>query len=383
MLSKLSVITCSNFFTTGPANALEQFLSSRTSFLACAFHPFYYSKLRHSFVNIYEDGFPLRTRYFRTLPRFGVLSYLRDYALSFMLPIFLRKKFDYFIGSNPLNALAGITLRKLGFVRKVIFYKIDYVPTRFTNPVLNFFYDQLDRISSELSDWTWNLAQPMISERVKRGFRLGPQLIVPIGSNFERIQRRPPSQVYRNRIVYMGSLRQGQGIQMAVEAFDKVRSILPHAEFVIVGTGPLAKELKKHVNKLGLDDFVTFKGEVPNHEEVEKILTTCGIGLATYEPSPNNFTRYTEPGKVKVYLACGLPVIITRVPEIANEIEARGAGIVSDYTIDGLASTIVKLIQDETTYMDARSAAIAFASQFTWDNVFDRAFNSMLEIGIQ
>ncbi len=333
MLSKLSVITCSNFFTTGPANALEQFLSSRTSFLACAFHPFYYSKLRHSFVNIYEDGFPLRTRYFRTLPRFGVLSYLRDYALSFMLPIFLRKKFDYFIGSNPLNALAGITLRKLGFVRKVIFYKIDYVPTRFTNPVLNFFYDQLDRISSELSDWTWNLAQPMISERVKRGIRLGPQLIVPIGSNFERIQRRPPSQVYRNRIVYMGSLRQGQGIQMAVEAFDKVRSILPHAEFVIVGT--------------------------------------------------NNFTRYTEPGKVKVYLACGLPVIITRVPEIANEIEARGAGIVSDYTIDGLASTIVKLIQDETAYMDARSAAIAFASQFTWDNVFDRAFNSMLEIGIQ
>jgi len=170
---------------------------------------------------------------------------------------------------------------------------------------------------------------------------------------------------------------------MAVEAFDKVRSILPHAEFVIVGTGPLAKELKKHVNKLGLDDFVTFKGEVPNHEEVEKILTTCGIGLAPYEPSPNNFTRYTEPGKVKVYLACGLPVIITRVPEIANEIEARGAGIVSDYTIDGLASTIVKLIQDETAYMDARSAAIAFASQFTWDNVFDRAFNSMLEIGIQ
>jgi glycosyltransferase involved in cell wall biosynthesis len=276
-----------------------------------------------------------------------------------MLPIILRKKFDFFIGSNPLNALSGITLRKLGFVRKVVFYKIDYVPTRFASPILNLFYDKLDAVSSELSDWTWNLAQPMINERVKRGIHLGPQLIVPIGSNFDRIQRGHPSQVFRNRMVYMGSLRQGQGIQMAVEAFKKVRDILPNAEFVIIGSGPLEKELKRRVSKLGLDDFVTFTGEVLSHEEVEKILTTCGIGLAPYEPSPNNFTRYTEPGKVKVYLACGLPVVITRVPEIANELEARGAGFISDYTVDGLAATIVKLIQDEAAYMDARSAAIA------------------------
>jgi len=329
-------------------------------------------------VRIYESGSLSRTLYFRTLPKFGTLNYVRDFALTLTMPIALRRKFDYFIGSNPLNALAGILLRRLGFVQDVVFYKIDYVPKRFANRVLNTLYNRLDRFSSEHSDWTWNLAQTMIKERSKRGLRLSHQLVVPIGTNFERIRRAPPSQVIPSRLVYMGSLRQGQGIQLAVEAFSEIKRELSQAELVIVGNGPLEKELKSNVTKLGLDYCVTFTGQIPSHEEVERILTTCGIGLAPYEPSTDNYTQYTEPGKVKVYLACGLPVVITRVPEIARDIEQSGAGVVIDYNAHDLAVAIETLIRDESTYWKARSAAISFASRYTWDSIFETAFSSML-----
>ncbi len=306
------------------------------------------------------------------------MNYARDFVLTIVLPFFLRKKFDFYVGSNPLDAFAGIVLRKLGFAQRVIFYKIDYVPVRFANPILNTLYDRIDRLSSEHCDWTWNLAPSMIDEQAKRRMRLGPQLVVPIGNNFARIQRRPISDVAKNRLVYMGSLRKGQGIQLAVEALVSIRKLLPHCELVIVGTGPLEEELKTQVKKLGLDPHVTFMGEVPNHEEVERILTTCGIALAPYEPSSDNFTQYTEPGKVKVYLACGLPVVITSVPPIARGIEERGAGIVIEYSVRELTAAIQKLVVDDALYSRMRSAAVTFASEYTWDRIFKSAFDEML-----
>lgn len=37
------------------------------------------------------------------------------------------------------------------------------------------------------------------------------------------------------------------------------------------------------------------------------------ISLALYEATTNSFIRYTEPGKIKMYMACGLVVMTTRI----------------------------------------------------------------------
>ncbi len=379
VLSKLSIFTSSHFITSGPGTELEAFLRDRTSYVACMFHPFYFSRLRHTFVNIYVRG-QLESRLrFRTLPRFGVLNYTRDFILSLVIPLRLKRRFDFYIGSNPLNAFVGIIMQRLGFARWVIFYKIDYVPIRFSNRMMNALYNQIDRLSSRYSDWTWNLAQPMIDERLRRGISLGKQLVVPIGTNFERIQRMHSQDKARNKLVYMGSLRAGQGIELAIEAFPRIKATVPDTELLIVGSGPLASKLKDRVSELGLGDYVSFTGEVPDHSKVEQILTGCHIGLAPYEPSEDNFTQFTEPGKVKVYLACGLPVIITKVPKIAEEIEKRGAGLLISYDSLELSEAVRKLSCDKEAYASARSAAIAFASEYEWTSVFARAFGSMLD----
>src|SRR4029077_10005677 len=121
-----------------------------------------------------------------------------------------------------------------------------------------------------------------------------------------------------------------------------------------------------------------FLGYVQDHAQVEEILTTCGIGVAMYEPFEDSFIQFTEPGKIKVYMACGLPVITTRVPEIAGEIEERGAGFVIDYSPEQLVSTIANLASDESLYSSTRQSAIKFASEYSWTNIFDRTFSTML-----
>lgn len=293
------------------------------------------------------------------------------------MPLRLKRRFDLFVGSDPLNALAGVLLRHMGFAREVVFYKIDYVPARFSNPILNLLYEWIDRKSAREANWTWNLAEAMIRERKKQGIKSDNQLVVPIGCHFERITRPSTTEVNRSRLVYMGSLRRGQGIELAVDTFPTVLEKLPQAQLVIVGSGPLQGLLKSRVSELGLNRRVSFTGEVRDHQQLEKILTTCGIGLATYEPLPESYTYFTEPGKVKVYLACGLPVIITGVPEIAETVKKRGAGMVIDYNSDSLVEAVMMLAHNERAYASARDSAISFASEFTWEDVFTRAFAAM------
>src|SRR3989344_8307597 len=68
------------------------------------------------------------------------------FEISNSIFISLQFKPDLFIGIDPLNALAGIILRKLHLIKKTIFYCVDYTPTRFHNKFVNSIYLWCDRI---------------------------------------------------------------------------------------------------------------------------------------------------------------------------------------------------------------------------------------------
>lgn len=377
MYRRLSLIICTHFFTTGPGEALEDFLRPRVNVLVSIVHPFYYSRVDSTVVSCFSEGGLRKAIRIPTLPQLGLLNYARDFLTTVITVIFLRKRFNLFIGLDPLNALSGLFLRKMGFVDRVVFYAIDYVPFRFRNTLLNDLYHAVERICAERSDWTWNLASAMSLQRIRGGIKTGTQLIVPIGSNFERIKRMSLSEIRRHRLVYAGSLRAGQGVELAVESLSSLRDSVPKAELVIIGSGPLEEELRRHVHKLGLDQYITFTGHIPDHREVERVIGGCGIGLALYEPTEENYTKYTEPGKVKLYMACGLPVVMTRVPEIAKRVEQLGAGIVVDYDSREVANAIRRLCSNDSLYTSARAAATSYASNYSWSTIFGSTFSTM------
>ena len=356
---------------------LEAFLRPRVGELVSIFHPFYHSKSRCSIATQYAGGQIERELRIPTFSKFGAPSYLRDFLVTLFIAIRLRRTYDLYIGSNPLNALAGLVLQKVRLVRETVFYKIDYVPIRFDNRVLNAFYQRVDRMCIEKCGWTWSLAEAMIEEEKRRHVNVGKKLIVPIGSNFERIERLPLEKMNSHRLVYVGSLRDGQGIELIIDTMHRIRKSIPDVELVIIGTGPLEHGLRERVKTLGVEPYVTFMGYVPDHVQVEGIVTHCGIGLATYEPGSRNFTQFTEPGKVKLYLACGLPVVITRVPEIARAIDEMGAGVVIEFDSDDLLKAVTKLAFDKHFYASARSKAISFASKNSWTRIFESALHSM------
>ncbi len=137
--------------------------------------------------------------------------------------------------------------------------------------------------------------------------------------------------------------------------------------------GEYEPEIKRLIKEYKLDEYIDFKGYIEDHVEMEKELCKAAIGLAPYMIEKKSFSYYADPGKAKVYLGCGLPVIITKFPLIAYEIDKRGAGVAIDYDEIELKEALIKLLTDDNLYFKMRTRAIEMSRDYNWNNICEKA----------
>ena len=378
-LTYMSFFIVSHVAFTGHAQKLKAFLRQHAHKLVFVGHPFSYASQKKSIAEFYENGI-LEAKV--TAPHISgpeILLYFKDFVMSFYFLLKFRMKFHVYIGVDPLNALVGLILKRLGFVQITIFYVIDYVPLRFKNVILNNLYLFIDRLCVYSADYTWNLTSVMADARQKIGIIKDKtnQITVPTGTPYKKIRNIPIGRSGTNNIVFLSHLRKGQGIELVLEALPEVIKEIPSVKLIVIGTGPMEKYFKEEVKKRNIDNNVVFLGYIESHDEIERIVSKCRVGIAPYVPVRESFTWYADPGKPKVYLGSGIPVIITKVPEVAFEISKREAGIAINYSSHELSTASIAILKDDRLYKKFRTNAIQFASELNWDFIFVEAFSKL------
>lgn len=363
--------------TTGPGQDLRDFLLQQNiQELLYIAHPLLY--LKETFKNssryeIYRKGRLVETHYAYhwVLPEF--LLYIKDFFYTFFWAVTLGYKSDLFVGVGNLNAFSGCVIKFFGVVKNTVYYVIDYVPLRFQNKLINSLYHRIEKIAAEKCDWTWNLSPRMIEARSKKWHKIFPnQLVVPHGVHFERIKRLPFSKINKHEILYMGTIFQKQGIQLAIECLPKIITKIPDIKFSIIGKGPYKDELNELVARLNLGNHVDFLGHMDSHQEMENRIAQAAIAMALYDKKSdlNDFTYYADPGKIKNYLGAGVPVVMTDVPYVAKEIEKARCGFIIPYDKDKLSQVLIDFLSDTERMKTYRANALKFARKYEWDKIF-------------
>lgn len=380
-LKDLNVLIATHTRTTGLSQVLKDWLLPKTKKLIFIGHPLYPTKEQDSWAETYSAGVLQKTYKSRFIFKSGVLLYFKDAFLTFYYVFRSRSKIDIGIGVDNLNTSVLILLRKLRIVDKVVYHTVDYAPVRFQNKILNNIYHALDRFCCYNADILWNSSGRMNEGRVKNGAdkkRIVKTIITPDGSNFDSKKRLPISEIDRNLVVFVGHLRERLGLELLVSAFKDVVGSMPDAKLMIIGDGPLLDRLKKLADESKLSKNIVFTGFIEKHEDVDEKLRYAAIGIAVFEPVKNSYEYYSDAGKPKVYLAAGLPVIITRVPEIADEIAEKKAGIAIRYDRKELSDAIIKLLREDKVYPKYRQNAIELSKKYLWGNIFGSAFSDTL-----
>lgn len=375
-LKDLSFVIVTHVYASGPSFKLEEYLKDRVDRLVFIGHPFSFAKDTRSFLRIYDKGQLVEEKRFKTWKGSDISFYIKDLFLTIWWCLKYRKNTDYFIGVNNFNVFAGALLGVFVNVGKIIFYTIDYVPKRFENPILNSIYHFLDRIAVAKSHKVWNLSAIMVSQREKSGISekyKDKQIEVPIGTD---TKENPLSfdKIDRNKIVFLGHLRDGQGIEMLISAMKDVGKKVKNAHLLIIGGGALENALKTKIRSLGLEKKIRITGFIKEYEDVKKLMRDSAVAVAPYVDDEKTYTRFTDPGKPKDYLACGLPVIITKVPQVAFQIQKNRCGLAIDYNKKQLVDSLVDLLTDEIKLKEFRKNAFIFAKKYTWEKVFRDAF---------
>jgi glycosyltransferase involved in cell wall biosynthesis len=363
----------------GPMQALPKYLVKNVEEFSVIAHPFSYSGIPASLCEIFKDGKKVKELKGPKYKTIEPVHFIGDILLTLYFLIKIGKRWDLYIGSDCLNVFTGLFLRTIGVVKKVVFYEYDFTPDRLKNKTLNNIFHWFNGFAARNANVVWDNPPNLSEIRKGQGVDLKKIFRVPHAVDLGKVKIPPLGKVNRNTLVYVGHVTESKGLQLVVAAVKNLSRKFPKIKVAIVGSGPYEKTLKELVKKEKLEKNFEFFGYT-HHDWTLSYLPSCGVALAPYVNEDRGTFRFAEPLKVKDYLGCGLPIIITRVPDIAGEIDEKKLGIAIEYEQHDLEKAITKLLTDDKLYQKFRKNVLSYAANITWDYTYNEAFRKTLQI---
>ena len=267
-------------------------------------------------------------------------------------------------------------MRATGFHQPILW---TFLPTPLTldlmqelDPDLSVYYCIDDLASSSPSARRISRTEPELFRRADLVFVTSEKLrqraarfnrrvhLFPFGVSFERFERirqaadavpEDLARLPRPVAGYVGGLHQwvDQGLLAAVA------ERLPQVHFVLVGP------VQTDVSRLGRCANVHLLGGRA-HEDVPRYIKGFDVGIVPYESS--EYTDHVYPTKLNEYLAMGIPVVATDLPEIRRFNREHGQVVAVADSADAFARAIRTALADRAE--DAVTRRIETARQNSW-----------------
>jgi glycosyltransferase involved in cell wall biosynthesis len=169
---------------------------------------------------------------------------------------------------------------------------------------------------------------------------------------------------------FVGTLKPWHGLGTLAEAFALLSRRAPGTRLLVVGDGPWREGLEADLAARGLRDDADLIGAVAP-EEVPGLLASMDVAVAPYPDLPH---FYFSPLKVYEYMAAGLPVVASRVGQLAGLIRPGGNGLLCPPgDAAALAEALALLRQRPVLRRRLGEAARAdVLREHTWDAVARR-----------
>lgn len=285
----------------------------------------------------------------------------------------LKKKYgkvDIYFTVNGFTAWVGNIAKWLDLVDKVVFWVWDYYPPKHKSKIITIMrriYLYFDKVSLR-SDKVVFVNNRILELRKKSNTLPDKDFtVVPIGTDsFSKINKKQRTDV---TLGFIGVVKKSQGLDEVFNSAPSIMRAFPKARFEVVGSGPDEDYFRSRARTSPLP--TTFHGYLEG-ESFNKILSRCTIGVATYLPDPSNVSYFGDPGKVKRYLALGLPVIITNILEFSKTVEENNAGVIITYgKSEELTNALKKIIAHYDLY---QMNALNLAKKFYYKKIYPDIF---------
>jgi glycosyltransferase involved in cell wall biosynthesis len=303
-------------------------------------------------IYIYRHSLPLEAS--------GALGYAMEYTWAlfwwFFLAwrVLLSRGFDVIHACNPPDTifLVGGFFKLFG--KKFIFDHHDINPELYEAKFGR--RDKFYKLLIALERWTFRTADVSIAtnESYKRiaiergGMRPERVFVVRSGPDLRRLKIIPPvPELKRGRrylVGYVGTMGKQEGIDYLLRAAQHIVHDLKRTDihFGLVGGGTEVEEMKTYAQSLGVGDYVTFTGRVPDQQMLEMLNTT---DVCVNPDVANEMNDKSTMNKIMEYMALGKPIVQFDLTE--GRYSAQEASLYAEKNDErDLARKIIQLLDD-------------------------------------
>jgi glycosyltransferase involved in cell wall biosynthesis len=163
-------------------------------------------------------------------------------------------------------------------------------------------------------------------------------------------------------VLFVGRLDKCKNIEFIIRTFKFVLQREPRSRLFIIGRGSEDEALIQLVQKLNINNFVRFWGEV-KHDELPEIINCTNVLVIS-----SHFE--TGPIVIKESLGCGVPIVTFDVGDVELWLKDNRLGrIVRSRVESEFADAIYEYFQKDISNFDISREAHAVLSKFSWETI--------------
>lgn len=304
-------------------------------------------------IHIYRHDLPVEAE--------GALGYALEYSSAlfweFVLAwkVYFRRGFDVIHACNPPDLIFLVGgFFKLFLRKKFVFDHHDINPELYEAKFgrRDFFYKLMvwcERLTFKTANVSIATNESYKKIAIERGgMKPGDVYVVRSGPKLDRLKIVPPVESLkkgrRHLVGYVGVMGKQEGIDYLLRAVEYMVNTLGRTDvhFGLVGGGTSLDELKAYAVELGVADYVTFTGRVPD-AELLAMLNTADV--CVNPDVANEMNDKSTMNKIMEYMALGKPIVQFDLTE--GRFSAQDASLYAAHNDhEDMARKIVELLDD-------------------------------------
>jgi len=289
----------------------------------------------------------------------GAWGYLLEYSAALFWQFYLSFRIMFTHGFDAIHAcnppdnifIVGGFFKLFG--KKFLFDHHDINPELYEAKFgrRDFFY----KVMLAWERWTFKTASVSIATNesykkiaIERG-GMSPEnvYVVRSGPMLERLKIIPPVESLKKGrkylVGYVGVMGKQEGIDYLLQSLRYIVHELGRTDihFGLVGGGTSLDEMQEYARELGVDDFVTFTGRVPDKELLEMLNTA---DVCVNPDVANDMNDKSTMNKIMEYMALGKPIVQFDLTE--GRFSAQEASLYAERNdVEDMARKIIELME--------------------------------------
>jgi len=166
-------------------------------------------------------------------------------------------------------------------------------------------------------------------------------------------------------IMFPGGLQWHQGVDIAVQAFAKLRRRLPDAEFHIYGDGNMKPELVSLAQELGLNGSVRFFSPVRIGQIADVM---AGADLGVVPKRADSFGNEAYSTKIMEFMSLGVPTVVSSTKIDRYYFNDSVVRFFESGNPDALAGAMFDVLNNGELRRGMVARASEYVSRNSWDN---------------